>query len=354
MNANTFDILRDYQQEAAKIIQARKSSKILHDAGDIDASGDEIEQPVRDFLARKMPAQYSVCHGHIVDSTLTTSPQLDVLVVDTSATPVLFEGKNGTTCFPYESVYLYGEIKSTYYPSKKHIAAFAKTTERILTQLKRDPTPHSYLGNNLFLPASEKTSAATPYKNPLFTFMMFVDIGDATVDQLVKELQPLYLEMPDQYLPNIICFLNGVVVTKAEVSLEENNQRLIAIDADSQRIVTREDTYWTIFKFTHEEFNSAHALANLTVTIFSHLQRCLLLPPPIQEYVAHLFKPSPHDAILLDPRVFADMAAKEGKRLEETQRRKLEEKREQELRFFNSQNEIADRLREKSFVWRIV
>jgi len=67
-----------YREEVARLISARQHSKLIHGSGDIDASGDEIEVAFRDLLRRKLPSQYFVGHGHVVDESLAVSPQVVV------------------------------------------------------------------------------------------------------------------------------------------------------------------------------------------------------------------------------------------------------------------------------------
>src|SRR5262245_12384225 len=205
MNKAIFEINKVYQEEATQLAEARKRSKVIHGAGNIDASGDEIEVPFRDFLRRKLPFKYYVSQGHIVDKELKVSPQLDVVVADNNATPILFKGQNGTEYFPYESVYLVGEVKSTYIKSKHYISEFAGTYQSIKTALQRDATPLTYLGNGLNLGEGLISHANVPYRNPLFSFMLFVDSGD--VDE--KDLRLEYSGFSDEYLPNVVCFADG-------------------------------------------------------------------------------------------------------------------------------------------------
>jgi hypothetical protein len=56
-----------YRQEVIRLLSARRKARVIHASGDIDASGDEIEEPFRDLLRRRLPNQYFVGHGHIVE-----------------------------------------------------------------------------------------------------------------------------------------------------------------------------------------------------------------------------------------------------------------------------------------------
>ena len=89
-----------YQEDTLALLAARTKSKVIHNTGDIDASGDEVEQPIRDFLSKRLPAQFVVIQGHIVDRHQRVSPQIDGIIADSSATPVRFQSENGTHYVP--------------------------------------------------------------------------------------------------------------------------------------------------------------------------------------------------------------------------------------------------------------
>ena len=56
-----------YEKEAQDLLNSKRSVSIVHATGDIDASGDELEIPIRKFLRKRLPEKYYVGHGHIVD-----------------------------------------------------------------------------------------------------------------------------------------------------------------------------------------------------------------------------------------------------------------------------------------------
>ena len=209
--------------DAAEIIAAHEKAQIIHRGRDIDAAGDEVEVAARRVINRKLPTSYYVGHGHIVDSKLTQSPQLDVVIADNSDAPILFATENGTEYFPYEAVYTVGEIKSTYYKNKKHVEAFANTVARIKGQLKREPTPATYMGSDINMNFPHATlSANVPYRNPLFTFMVFVKANDFQPADLFK----LYASRSAAELPNIVCFLDKGVILSLQVSEQDGRHHL--------------------------------------------------------------------------------------------------------------------------------
>src|SRR5215469_15842855 len=134
-----FKIEKVFRSDAADILAAREKARMMHHGHDIDAAGDEVEITVRKVLGRKLPSLYYVGHGHIVDEQLHQSSQLDVIIANNTGAPILFRAENGTEDFPYEGVYAFGEVKSSYDNSKHHILAFSDTLKKIRTQLQREP-----------------------------------------------------------------------------------------------------------------------------------------------------------------------------------------------------------------------
>jgi uncharacterized protein DUF6602 len=133
-----FNVNEVYQAEVDRLLNSRRRSKVIHRSGNIDASGDELEEPFREMLRRRLPSKYFVGHGHVVDQELRVSRQFDVIIADNSASPILFEAENGCQYFPWESVSAVGEIKSTYASGKRPVATFAKSVEHLKQNLKRE------------------------------------------------------------------------------------------------------------------------------------------------------------------------------------------------------------------------
>lgn len=306
MNKAIFEINKVYEEEAAQLAEARTRSKVIHTSGDIDASGDEIELPFRDFLRSKLPSQYYVSQGHVVDKELKVSPQLDVIIADNNATPILFKGQNGTEYFPYESIYLFGEVKSTYVKSKHYISAFSSKCQNIKHILQRDQTPSNYIGNGISLGVSLSGNVNVQYRNPLFSFMLFVDSGD--LDE--KDLRSEYSKFSDEYLPNIVCFADGKVIAKAELIERQGNFSVGSIESNTHKISSRDDTFWLLFDLTNKEYKGGQALALLMLSIFEHLQSCVLMNPPINKYMDHILQSASYKPSLIDPKKFQEIAQK--------------------------------------------
>lgn len=290
-----FEINEVYRQEVVRLLSSRQKSKMIHASGDIDASGDELESPFRDLLRRRLPNQYFVEHGHVVDRFLKVSPQFDVIIADNNATPILFEAENGCQYFPWESVYAIGEVKSTYVKSRHFIAAFAKNIENLKKQLQRSPTPPNYLGHGVSLGKNLSLSESRPFRNPLFQFMVFFDSGDSTQSDLADE----YCNNTDEHLPVISLFLNGMIIVKAELVEVAGGVGMGPIELDPMNVLDRPDIDWMRVRYTDPYNGGSQALVALMLGLFSHLNKCVLMTPPISEYLNTVLRSAANEPDLL-------------------------------------------------------
>lgn len=286
------DISKIFTEDIEEIFSSRKKSKILHSTNDIDASGDEVEETIRRVIRRKLPIKYYVSQGHITDENSVTSNQLDIIIADNSGSPVLFTSENGTEYFPYESIYSFGEIKSTYYKSKGQIEAFVSNNKRIYNQLTRKNTPPNQITQDLKLDFNGGITATfdekRKYQNTLFKFMCFVDSNDFEFDQF-GEISKNY---DDIYLPNIICFLDKGIIAKAKINGEKTNFEMGPLELEPEfiPIEEKEDYKWVYLDFSKEEQTNSATLAFLMFFLNEHLNRCLVLKPDILKYFNSMFE----------------------------------------------------------------
>jgi hypothetical protein len=175
-----------FLHDAADLRAARERARLIHGTDDIDTAGAEVEMTGREVLRRKIPRNFYVGHGHIVDSRLRYSSQLDVIIADDNHTPVLVRALDGTEYMPYESVYAFGEVKSTYYKSKKPIEEFSATIRGVRTNLSRADVPANYVAHGIVLGEGLQYVTPFPRRNPLFAFMIFVDVGDFALSHIRK------------------------------------------------------------------------------------------------------------------------------------------------------------------------
>jgi hypothetical protein len=314
-----FDIDTFFQQDADDIFSARKKGKAVHKTKNIDAAGDEIELPVKDIIKRRLPQQYYVGQGHIVDSDLNTSGQFDIIVGDNKGSPILFSTANNTDYLTYESIYAVGEIKSTYYKDKHYVKDFAEKTKNVNEHLTRAKTPREQLTQDLIFnttgPITITTGDERPYKNPLFKFMFFVDSGDLDLSQLGVVLGS-YANID---LPNVMCFLDRGIVLKAEATLDQSAGQTILseVQTDTNRDVNEiiasiqmklkwklgsvhlfpefipankiSEYKWVLYEF-EERLTPASCLAYLIYALNNHLRECMVLKPDLLKYHSKLFK----------------------------------------------------------------
>lgn len=285
------EITEILKQDVEEILNSRKKSKVIHKTKDIDASGDEIENAVRRVIRRKLPNKYYVSQGHIVDEKLHTSSQLDIIISDNTGSPVLFTSENGTEYFPFESIYSFGEIKSTYYSGRNYLQSFIESTKDIYDNLKRKETPPEQYTQDFSLAFTgivEVTSSdKRPYKNPLFKFMFFANANDFKLD----ELKPLIASTEDKYLPNIICLLDKGIILKTQILEKDGNISLGSIDLFPEFIpeLDKSKYEWVFLEFGEDEDRAAANFAFLIFALDQHLKNCLVLRPEIVNYFQGLF-----------------------------------------------------------------
>lgn len=279
-----FELEQVFQHDAAGIIAAREKAQIIHRTKDIDAAGEEIEQAVRRVLRMRLPSSYYLGHGHIVDTRLNTSSQLDVVVADNTSSPILFRAENGTEYFPYESVYAIGEVKSTYYKAKNYVHDFVQAITNIKSGLERPrASPNSLRGGLQLDGGLLTTGVASPYRNPLFAFMIFVNSNDFQLEHLVE----LYLSTPLPNLPNMICFLDRGILVNVSGKTEASDFVVtgpISVVPEFNTEVPGQVNRWVFYPFEATGIPLAISLASLYFSLLTHLQSCVLGIPDIQAY----------------------------------------------------------------------
>ncbi len=292
-----FPIENIYKQEVERIKSARNSSKIIHNTGDIDASGDELEIPIRKFLKKRLPQKFYIGHGHIVDKNLSVSPQFDIIIADSTTTQILYDSENGTEYFPYESVYAIGEIKSTYYKSKKYLENFVNAINQVMNGMARESVPLSYVGNGVSLGDNLSINRKGERQNDLFHFVIIGDSNDMDKGSLKSEFTNVNKEL----IPNIICCLDGKIIVRSKLEFIKNGINLgpIAIKSYEKK---DPKSGLVSFKFNKEDCD-AHALILLMLSLYEHLTSTQLYPPPFQSYIQDVLSIASYDEgdIILPP-----------------------------------------------------
>jgi hypothetical protein len=289
------NISKFFNNEASTLIEARRKCVDIH-GSDIRAAGNEVEIAVREWLQRMLPDDVSVGHGHIIDHKSAISPQLDCILRDRSHIPTLFTAADGTEYTPIDSVFAYGEIKSTYYKASKYIQNFTETKKRIKEDLEhalikntvKDGIKSDSLLYHMFLGSSQ------PYLNQIFTFMLFIDSGDASTEEITE----IYSTTDDSLLPDIAVYLNGCVVTKA--SIEGDRLRIYKYSSGAPPEVGWKILPAPRIEGTDVTIEGKH-LGFLYYCLLNHIKESALEGPNLTAYLKVLLVGSKSAMISIDP-----------------------------------------------------
>lgn len=295
MSIPKFDINTFFREDANAIFTAREKGIAIHKSKNIDAAGDEIELPVKEIIKNRLPQLYYVGQGHIVDSDLNTSGQFDIIIADNKGSPILFSSENKTDYLTYESVYAVGEVKSTFYKSKKYISDFVKKVNIVNNVLKREATPLGQISQDFRFSTTGSISITSDdrrgYKNPLFKFMFFVNSGDVDYSALCNELNSYSYKD----IPNVIVFLDKGIILKAEANQTKASAgvqwNIGKVDLWPEFIdPAKESVYRSLFYEFDESTTSASCLAYIVYALNMQLSECLVLKPDLVKYHNNLFK----------------------------------------------------------------
>lgn len=290
----TLAIEKVFQQEADKIIEARKRGGLIHMTADIRAAGDETEEAVRLFLRSRLPGRCHIAHGHIADVNLASSPQLDVLIADSSHTPVLLKCANSSEYLPYESVFAIGEVKATFRDNDRPIEVFSANLAKTKSQLIRAQVPPNYISHGLIFGSEFKSPDPRPYKNPLFSFMLFVDGGDFDAQACLKNIRG----MPLTECPSVICVLNKDLLLRAVGQLNGTSFAIADFaTAPEFGAGAHPHSDWVYIPFGSDEFRSGANLAVFFYLLHSHIGDCILSPPNLRFYLRNMLLFEPGRAI---------------------------------------------------------
>jgi len=249
-----------------EINEAKRSSGTIHSAGNIKASGDEIENLIREKISLFLPERYLVKQGHVVNSEGKVSNQFDIIIFDRLNTPKFFESKNETVFYPIESVLAVGEIKKTL--RKNDIMDFGKKIKYLKVDMKRKLIENSIYNGQI----TNETSLADivsmrtdrKYKNPLFSFLFAIDHED---------IHDLYLDGEGKYMPNDIYVLNYGCLLYGNLE----NKRINTFVEDENLDM---DTLMDIKK------PGINCLAMMFNQIIEHLNKCHIEPFSISHYMS--------------------------------------------------------------------
>lgn len=269
--------------DVQKIKSACKQADIIRgDAKNVRTAGDEVEITLRNFFKEKLAPKYDVTTGHVVDHNLKVSPQLDVIIADSIKSPVLATLTDKTQHVFYETVYAIGEVKKSWYDDSL-LEKFSSTIKTIKTELERDDIGKDILecGDNQLKIKGEVTS--NPRRNMLFSFMLFAEKSVS-----LKKITNTINATPNEFLPNVIVFIEGGVVVNVNKSMLAQNKVEINLYPE---LVTKDDGEWIFIGLDEEN----QRLTYLYLLLLEHLKKTIVATPDIQSYTKKLISIEPSD-----------------------------------------------------------
>lgn len=264
--------------EADTIDISLNQVKIIHNSGDIPASGDEFEIAIRNFFKNKLPVKFYISNGHIIDKSLNTSPQLDLIIADNFRTPILYRTSNETEYLTFESIYTYSEIKSSW--NKKYIQEFVTTKERIHSFLVREDVSPNFIdtgGKGIIL---NKATTNFAYKNPLFSTLI---IGNSDAFSF-NHITEVYNSTNWKFLPNILCLYDQGLIINIKKNLLDDG--IFKVNLYPEFLDNNEDNEWILL--TYDKKRSV--LGTLYYMILEHLNTCILGSPNMLDYMQNIFE----------------------------------------------------------------
>ena len=277
------DIPGIFKSEADDLRKCRADAIRIHGTADIKAAGNEIEIHIREFFTRMLPKTLYITHGHLIDKNGYVSPQLDIIIADSSNLPSLMTTKDKTEYVPIDSVYAIGEIKSTYYKNRKYVQSFSDVLKGIRDELHHEEIPNTAYqgktGNNtlmrdIFLGKGNKTL------NKIYSFMLFVDSGDFKFEDIYNH----YTVYDKKYLPNSTVIINKGVIIFGEYNKDRFNHTRYPDEVSDENW----NWYFCPFHGGGEGSLEGNHLGYLYYSIVEHISNSYLEPPSLSNYMAQM------------------------------------------------------------------
>ena len=205
-----FDLARAFARDAALLRLARESAMLIHPT-DIRAAGNEVEKAVRDYFRQMLPPRYYITSGHLIDVDQQVSPQIDIIIADAFNLSSLYTTQDGTEYVPITSVFVIGEVKSTYYKSRSYFHEFTNTLAGI-AEMHRPLVENTAYGGELHDDTTlvdMMRGSNNRFLNHLFSFFFCVDAGDFSF----KDVAPHFTSTDLALVPNVSVLLDkGVLI----------------------------------------------------------------------------------------------------------------------------------------------
>jgi len=136
---------------------------------------------------------------------------------------------------------------------------------------------HSFVGNRII-------TRKIPYRNPLLTFMFFVNCNDFNL----SDIQDIYNSNANNKanLPNIICFLDKGVVVNTHHSRAESFHHLhdISLIPEFNIEYQNDPSQWILIPFE----NLGASWFYLVIMLSGHLRQSVLTQPDLSKYLSNL------------------------------------------------------------------
>lgn len=269
--------------EASEIEASSRIADAIHKTGNFVSTGNEVEITVREFLKNKLENKFYVSNGHILDSEMSVSSQLDIIISDNNKSPILYKTIDKTDYLAYESVYAIGEVKKNWYT--EYFEKFKYNISKIKSELKRDQVTKDYLdigGKGIKI---DMDTTTFPYKNPLFYFGFIV-----TSDRLTNPSMDKFFTQDADWslLPNMICFLTRGLI----LNVRKNTEKLIVnLYPEFIKQEDKKDNQWVLVNFD----KSSDCLGCFYYLLREHLFLTTLYPPNMLNYMQKIFKINKED-----------------------------------------------------------
>jgi len=270
-------LIKYFQHDLERIKMAfRLSDSIRQDAKDIRAAGDEVELTVRDFFISKLFPKYHICDGHIVDRNLKISPQFDIVICENSKNPVLFDLADKSQFIYYEPVLAFAEVKRSFY-SPDLVEKFSINLERFKAEMIREPISANHIQTGNTGIEVEEPLTSLPLRNPILSFMIFVDGSKLNSDKIGKYLN----DRDNSCLPNYIVFLDiGIIVNVCKDSLDKGE-----IKINLYPEYEASENIWVLLDLDDEN----NTLIYQYLLLIEHLNSTVVGIPEIRNYTKQLF-----------------------------------------------------------------
>ena len=277
-----FELPGAFARDAALLRLARESAMLIHPT-DIRAAGNEVEKAVRDYFRRILPPRYYITSGHLIDCEQRVSPQIDIIVADAFNLPSLYTTQDGTEYVPATSVFVIGEVKSTYYKSEAYFQKFGESLAMI-ARMHRPLTENTAFGGEL----KEDTTLLDIVRgsknrvlNYLFSFLFCVDVGDFSFE----DVAPHFNSTDPALLPNVTVLLNEGALTRARIdNAGEGKYHKYPTEAPSPEY----DWMFAESKDSNRGSKEGSNLALLYGMLVDHLSNSHLEPADAYAYTAEL------------------------------------------------------------------